>query len=103
MWLLTQVVNIQFHSEGWAALALGTEMTPAHHRFTRYMFLECFSVTGCATWCGRGGSRQAKGTGESGFHGEVGDVTWMCGVRWQGSVGCGGRGQRGAAVGVRGV
>ena len=52
-------------------------------------------MAGYDAWYGRGGSRQAEGTGESGFHGEVGVVMWMCGLQWQGSEGCGGRGQRG--------
>lgn len=52
-------------------------------------------MAGYDVWYGRGGSRQAEGTGESGFHGEVGVVMWMCGLQWQGSEGCGGRGQRG--------
>lgn len=55
------------------------------------------------TWCGRGGSRQAEGTGESGFHADMGAVTWMRGVRRQGSEGCGSRGQWGGGKGQRGL
>ena len=44
-------------------------------------------MAGYDVWYGRGGSRQAEGTGESGFHGEVGVVMWMCGLQWQGSEG----------------